>query len=199
MTSTRLQLTQPPEDIPAAQLFRLLSTRERPVWPIKYRIGCAPHVPLSVRALRGAEARSVDISARGTLARFGSLLVAALRTADGPAFASVDELGGLTEAELAALVSAVLKALAIVSPTYGAIDRTAWELRLEEGAREPGNIFTAATMAECCDLAVGLGGVARSRRPDRYYGKPVVKLTDAQLLAYRAGCEVIEQMRGDRG
>lgn len=192
----------PPDSVPPGKLFRLLSTRKRPRLPIAYRFPLAPNVPLHVRALRAAEhaaawsAESRDLLVMASQAASAEV-ACALWTDDGPAFSDASELGQLTTSELDSLSRAVADGLAIVSPIYGASDGESWHETLRAGALLPPNLTTAMLMRDCADVAVGFGGIVRSPRPDRYYGRPLCKLTDGQLMAYRAACSAIDSIRGE--
>lgn len=194
----------PPSHIDAASLFRLLSTRERPCVDLGYRLPLAPDVLLRVQGLRGPEmaaAYHVDSPdrMRGASTAAARVVACSLLDDDGLAFGSAGDLGGLTLSELTQLGGAVHAALATISPTYGRSDIGAWSARLTEGAKDDGNYFTAITMANCTDVVMGMGGAAYMPRPDRYYGKPVIELTDGQLMAYRAAWDMVNELRGDNG
>jgi hypothetical protein len=151
----------------------------------------------ALRAPEFATAYDVDSKDVADAARTAALrLVTASLCIDGePAFACTTEAAGLSEDELLQLTRAVDTGLEIVSPLYGRVDATRWEERLREGALSVSNSNTAILMAECADISVGWGGVVRQHRPDRYYGKPVVELTDAQLMAFRAACTLVDSAR----
>jgi hypothetical protein len=194
----------PPPDIPPARLFRSLLVRPRAVLCISHRINGAEHIPLSVQALRGSEVASVydtippglDDAARRSHVTLG-LVAASLCTPDGMAFNSAREVASLYGPEVMALGTAVLRALAIVSPSYLTSDAQAWDAKLREGAQDPTNIHQAVLMADSADVAVGWSGTVRTPRPDRYFGLPPCQLTDGQLMAYRAGYDAVEAIRGD--
>lgn len=192
----------PPDTIPAGRLFRILAQPKRAVWPLAFRLPFAADIPLSVRALSGAEyaaAHDADGIERQLVAstNAANLIAATLCTPGGLAFHGPDPVYQLTESELVALAAAVSDALAVVSPVYGVCDSSAWGARLRDGVMLGGNAATAIRMSEAVDVSVGWGGLHRQQRPDRYYGRALHRLTDGQLMAYRAACAVVDSMRPD--
>ena len=195
-------LVGPPSGIAPARLYRLLTARPRPTWPLAFRFGFAPDTRLWVRALRGAEEEAAVDAAEGIqdphqrLARIRSELVAiTVWTPDGPAFGSADDVGGLLQHEADQLGQQVLAGLATVSPTYGRSAWRAWAKALEQGAEHPSNIADAMLRGQCADQ--GAGG--STPRPDLYFGAPLADLTDGQIMAYRAAREVVAKSRKKQG
>lgn len=198
----------PPADVTPARLFRLLTQRPRPELPLAYRLRAAPEIPLRVRALRRGEALAAgdvaeDFSAlpgvRAAHEAFG-LVAAALLLPSGPAFDSAEQVSALlSEAEAIDLVRHVGAALARCSPIHGRCDSDAWGARLRLGAKDPSNVYDAAMLGGCVDIAVGAGMRVVSMRPDRYFGLPFSELTDGQCMAAQAARAVVlehEQAKG---
>ena len=73
-----------------------------------------------------------------------------------------------------------------------------WEMALEKGVKHASNATETMRIASCYDVAVGFAGVARHRRPDRYFGMPVADLTEGQALAFDTAYNLIETMRQKR-
>lgn len=100
---------------------------------------------------------------------------------------------------VAGLAAAVWGGLHICSPIVGYCNSDDWLVVLRSGAQAGPNLYAASNAADSRDLVLGWSGRARMPRPDRYYGLPVCRLTDGQLLAYDAACSVIDTLRGSHG
>lgn len=171
-------------------LFRLLTTRPRPVWSLDFRIRAAPSVALFVRALTGKEDAAAFTSSwdepeeiqNGVAAR--NLVTVALCDAQARPMLDYDHTGQLDERELYQLALAVMGGLNIVSPVFWRCAIDAWRAKLRSGAQHFTNVADMMTMAESGEPTYDLG--TRQWRPDRYYGAPLCDLTDGQILAYDA-------------
>lgn len=150
-----------------------------------------------MRALRSAEENEIgdDSTDRDFADR---LIVAVTYEGDRPAFASVDELGAMRSDDFDELWRAVFGTTKkpgvfdVVSPSYIRSDSRAWGERLRAGARHGSNAFETLLLAQAYDWAGG------AEQPDRYFGVPLIDLTDGQLMAYRAAHEVIATTRRKR-
>ena len=193
--------TLPPGDdeLAAERLFRLLLGVPRAELAIEYRIPAAPELALKVRALRGVEESAAVDDAAHLLTKsardnaiVAGLVARSLWTKRGKAFANPGQVGELMPHEMDELGAHVLAALCIVSPTYGAIDQRAWELRLELGARHISNAHQVGMLADCVDVSLGHGIRYTTPRPDRYFGIPICELTDGHFIAFSAARTVAE-------
>lgn len=182
----------PVPKIPSHKLFRLLLQRPRPTWPIRHRLRSALGAGFCVQGLRGPEVESIldivpsDITETDERHRIISpeVIVASLLTVRKQrVFSSVDEIGSLDDDEFQELSSSVFAALAIVSPTYERSDVDRWSKALGDGAEHVSNLREALAIGACRD--------DHGERPDRYFGLPLADLTDGQLMAYRAACELL--------
>jgi hypothetical protein len=171
-------------------LFRLLTSRPRPVWPLDYRIRAAPDVALFVCGLTGREDASAwadnydepEALRRGIT--MGKLVAVALCDSGATRMLDYGHTGQLDPVELATLAIHVTKALNIVSPTMWRCDISAWRERLRAGAQHFTNVADMMAMAESGEPTAEMG--IRQWSPDRYYGIPICELTDGQILAYDA-------------
>lgn len=118
-----------------------------------------------------------------------ALIATTLETEDGSKAVTRAEVDALDDARARMLTDAVAEALAVCAPEFNDIHVGSWRERLKEGARV--NIGTAWRMSSAFDV----GYMVRKRRPDLYWGKPLVSLTDGQFLAYDAACEVVAAMQ----
>jgi hypothetical protein len=191
--------SRPPENVPKHLLFRSLIAVPRPRTPLAFRVTCAAHIPLHVRALKSLEysevieaADLVEIEQLTTSELTAGLVSACVYTPRGRAFGSAREVLGLGGEELAALGLEVLEAIHRVSPVYQRTDADAWRMALKEGAQHRSCFFEALSMYRSCDR-VGMNAVA-FERPDRYYGLPVRELVDGQLMAYSAAVELVSSI-----
>ena len=107
------------------------------------------------------------------------------------AFASPDEVGSLDDHEIRELAGAVDWALSRIGPTYARSDTAAWKDVLRRGARN--NLAEAYSLGGCVDISMGPTSRYTIARPDRYFGVPLVELTDGHWMAYRAAREVWEE------
>lgn len=104
------------------------------------------------------------------------------------AFASADDVADLPDHVVLELGNALHGALRIVSPLYGRANSDAWGAVLRAGA--------AASQS----IAIPLGGSRddgphrTAPRPDRYFGKPLIALTDGQWMAYRAAASYLDDI-----
>ena len=178
----------PPAGFDRARLFRLLTALPVPTYPLTWRSSAAPDIALHVVALRGGEVEdAVAVPSRVSL----ELLVRALHTPEGPAFATVEEAGALTDGDAAELTAEAMTALAIVSPTFARSDGPAWEAALRDGARAPGNMRATLALGACEEHGFGFS----TPRPDLYFGRPIGLLTDEQLMAYDVARSIVRDMR----
>jgi hypothetical protein len=199
---------QPPRHITPARLFRLLLRRPHPWIEIPGRLRGAEETPLAVRALASLEWGEARDAAEGhadadaRIGRLQSELVArALVLTDGtPVFAHAAQVAELLDApEVAELGGDVLRALAVVGPTYAGSDAAAWASALAKGARDASNLHAAFVLGRCVDVSLGSGLRAVVSRPDRFFGCPLAELTDGQWMAFRAARRVVEDEDGRRG
>ena len=193
---------KPPKEVAPERLFRLLSKKPRPWWPLEHRVAAAPHVKLHVVALRGPEEAECyetgDVGTHaGRTAVTAALVVAALHDPRGRVFSEAAQVLMLPTPDFDALANAVFMALAIVSPTEGRVDMAAWSLALKLGAQHRQNINEAVAMAGSADIVIG-SKVHLEPRPDRYYGMPQSDLTDGHRMAFRAAWEVVKELRGSQ-
>lgn len=191
---------EPPnvKQVPAARLFRLLSNPERPGLPIDFRLTGAEAFALEVRAPTSREF-SCALDQEGDdpdgqdAAQRRALIASVLWTGGGRAFRASGSLGLLYGGEFDALWGAVWGALDVIAPSSARSNLPEWLERLKEGALHALNLATARQMAETRELDRSLGyRLIWLPRPERYYGKAPVLLTEGQLLAYRAACEAVD-------
>lgn len=176
-----------------ARLFRVL-TSGQPRWPLSYRPPGLERFALEARGLSACEAADLfdelDRLERDKRAALLTLdLIALTLLADGRrAFSSPDEVAGLPSHVVTSLGLAVFDALRVCGPLYRSTNDAAWERVLRQGAKE--NPWTASVIGACVDdgpsLIIG--------RPDRYWGKPVIEITDGQWMAFRASRWFIESI-----
>ena len=122
-------------------------------------------------------------------------IVCAALMADGErAFSCPEEIFRLHKEEVSAIYSEVSLALSEISPLYASIDHVEWTRVLKEGALHRTNIATAWLMAECVDIVALGDSPIKLSRPDRYYGIPLVEMTDGQRLAFSAAREAIDEL-----
>lgn len=164
----------------------------------------AEHVALHVRALLPlelAEALDVgdglppDVASDRAMAR---VVVAALWTDKGPAFASEDEAARMPQREWSRLMDAGLRGLCGVMPSRALCDVSEWEewrKVLDKGARHPSNAVESFRMRDCVDLVAGHYAIARPPRPDRYFGMPIADITEGQQLAFDAARAAADDIR----
>lgn len=194
-----MDLSLPPNDVPAARLFRLLLGRPRPVIPLDFRFPFAPDLALAVRGLTALEdAEVVDVdrtlpaeSIQNTIQR--RVVTATLLANGRPAFAAADDVDALTEAEFAVLSSHVFRAAHTISPMRRSVNIQAWRDRLVEGAKHRSNISAASTVFMSTQTLVGPRSFIHEHAPDRYFGLPLADLTDGQLMAYAAAVAVFDK------
>jgi len=179
---------RPPVDVKPGRLFRSLLALPRPVAPIAYRFDAAPTVALAVRALSAVEvADAADADAVDA-----ALVAAALVDARGRQVVSEGDLLHLTEREFAGVRSAVLEALARISPSYRLSDYEAWDRVLREGASQHMGIVVA--MGSCREAV----GDRLVEAPEKYFGVARGALLDGHWMAFRAAQHVYEARRPKR-
>lgn len=144
--------------------------------PMTYRVMGAEHIELSVRA-------PLWLAEMACKTAF-DLVVECLMASGAKAFCSVAELEQLPESEVMALAVAVIEALNRVAPSQRRSDMSAWDVRLQEGARHHENLLEALAMADAGAL-------------DRYFGCPVRELTTGHRMAYGAACYVVNEYRNE--
>jgi hypothetical protein len=88
----------------------------------------------------------------------------------------------------------VQTALDIVSPMYGRADDQAWNRKLIEGARAPGNWHTALILGKCASTSYGYSCAEVSYLPERFFGIGQGLLTDGQWMAFRASRVVVNEL-----
>lgn len=197
---------QPPAGVSPERLFRRLLQRPRPWAPVVYP---AAPAPLHVRALTPYEvACALDADAPEGLPKsaaadssLAGLVAVALWEGPRLAFASPDDIGRMPQREWTTLLSASLSALYGVMPSRAFCSEgqwKEWEMALDKGAKHGSNATETMRIASCYDVAVGFAGIARHRRPDRYFGMPVADLTEGQQLAFDTAYNLIETMRQKR-
>ena len=173
----------------------------RAVLPISYRIP-GIDTELSVRSLRSIE----EVAAFDTYGKLENdkrredrvvmtIVANSLLTPSGKAFNNADEVGALSQHELAELGHAVVDALSIISPTFIGSDVDAWHATLKRGAGDPTNVYESMLLAESVDIAAGDGVKYTTPRLDRYFGLRIGEITDGQHMAYLAARSVVEAMR----
>jgi len=195
MTASRA--TEPPRDVPAERLFRLLLARH-PSRPLARPVA---GLSLDVRPITAAaEAEAVDLAGEeveelreSRLQR--EILSRVLWLAGRPAFLSPDEVGLLDGAALAAVLADVGEALAIIAPTYARSNVDAWSRALERGAMHLSNVSATVALASCVDVTPA-GGI--TPRPDRYWGCPVGELLDGHWMVWRAARAAVERVRAEK-
>lgn len=188
-----------PPDVPKHLLFRGLLRRPRPQQQLKFRVPCAAHIRLFVRALKSVEyaevfeaADAVEVEQLSTSAITSELIAVSVYTPKGRAFMSGAEVLRLRGEEMAMLGIEVLDALHRVSPTFQRSETAAWRMALKEGAQHPSNFNDALTMYRSCDRVAMSNAVWE--RPDRYFGLPYCELTDGHQLAYSAAVELVSSL-----
>jgi len=177
---------KPPAGIAPGRLFRLLSSA-CPVWPLDLDLAGIPR--LYARGLSSAEVEAAHDGGRPAEA------IAALALCDAqgrPAFPSAGDIGKLPAPLADAIVGAAIDALSVVSPTYMRSVGRAWRDALVEGSRDPLNSAAVSLMCVAHDVIVLPGKIHYTERPDRFYGAPLNRLTDGQLMAFRAARQVLE-------
>lgn len=178
---------------PPARLFRIL-TSGQPRWPLSYQPPGLERFALEARGLSSCEsARHFDEMDRLTREKRAVVstldLIAMALLADGrQAFTSADQVGALPSRVVDSLGLAVLRALAVCSPLYRATNDAAWERVLRAGAAE--NWRVALALGGCVDE----GPTRLAERPDRYWGRPLIEITDGQWMAYRASRWFLRQL-----
>lgn len=130
------------------------------------------------RAIAGMPAEAAAV------ARLRYEVATCLFSADTPWFASADEAADEKVPALRRLGSAVRLGLRVCGPEYGRCNIEAWQAKLLEGARECWAI--AYPMGQCEDWAFGWKHAHHQERPDRWFGVPLIDLTDGQWMGYRA-------------
>lgn len=190
----------PPDDVPAARLFRLLCDPDGPHLPIGYRLRCAPSVALGCRApltrayLEATRLGNADLASR---LLSGRALIASTLTADGDlAFSSAEAVGQLYSDEALAIEQELRAALRIIAPIAGFSDWQAWTDRLTAGAKDLDNHGLFMAMAGTVEPVAGFREVVFLPHPERYYGKAVALLTDGQLWAYGAVAAEVKARKG---
>jgi hypothetical protein len=192
---------EPPRHVSPARLFRILLRRPRARIAIPGRLRGAEETPLFAQALTGlewGEARDEADGLAAPEARIGrlscGLIARALVLDDGArVFADAAEAAELLEEpEVHDLGADVLRALAVIGPTYAHSDAGAWAAVLAAGARDAANLHTAFVLGRSIDVSLGSGLRAVVSRPDRFFGCPLAELTDGQWLAFRAARKVVE-------
>ncbi|MGK3981310.1 hypothetical protein WMF38_57465 [Sorangium sp. So ce118] len=190
----------PPAGVSPARLFRILLQRPRAVAPLARRITGAEHVALRVRAISSLDEAAIADAAENAGPNAGSraaaeLLVRALLTDHGPAFASSADVGALMDFEAMSLAREVRSVLDVISPTYARSDVGAWAATLKKGAYAGVNWAETLAIGGCVDYAFGFGVGRFTERPDRYFGMPLAEMTDGQWMAYRAALDIVEGLK----
>lgn len=173
----------PPDGIEPAALFRRLCQAPRAQIEIDFRFNFIDDLQLYVRALTALE--FADALNAGPSA----LIAASLFTADGPAFSCAQEADLLTELEEAEALTAVLDGLGECSPMYSTCDTLNWSSVLKKGADHGSNVSLTHSLGGCVDA----GFERYVERPDRFFGVPLMCITDGQWMAYRAARNVYEK------
>lgn len=158
----------------------------RPIVDIPYRLPCAAHLQLAVRALTWhEESESIDALRSGpeelrSSRALDQLIVHALLVNGKRAFSNKTELRGLQEQEATDLGMAVLGGLNIISPSYTRHDSFAWHIAFSQGFQHPSN-----------------GGEVHwiGQNPRAYFGMPIAKLTDGQRMVMIAAVEIYRAAR----
>ena len=107
-------------------------------------------------------------------------------------------LDGLAPSEFLDLSTAFIRAFGAVSPLHITYDKTAWHNYLSGAALHPSTSSTFWTLGSMVEYALGYGIGRTIERPDLFYGKPIVDLTEGQLIAYRCAAEVVAKDRASR-
>ncbi len=176
-----------------AHLYRVL-TSGQPRWPLTYQPPGLERFKLEARGLSSCEAGHVfdelDRLEKGVRATAQMLdLVALTLLADGrPAFTSSEQVGGLPTHIVEALGRAVYEALSVCAPLYRSTNDVAWERVLREGARANWRIALAL------GGSIDEGATRWIDRPDRFWGRPLIEITDGQWMAYRASRWFVDQL-----
>ncbi len=184
--------------MPPERLFRLLLRHPRPVLPIAFRLPFAPHVALSVRgitALEDAEVVDVDPTMPEEVRRseVARRLIAVALLADGAlAFGGADDVGGLTDAEVAVLTHHVATAAHAISPVCR-VAGPEWMSALERGAAHPSNASACGAIWSSVEVVATPRTVITRPRPDRYFGMPLADMTDGQRMAYAAAKSLFDK------
>jgi hypothetical protein len=181
----------PPSDVSADALFRRLSATS-PSAPLSFQFRSIEHEPLSVVALTAREiSEAYDDHGDGALV----ILMARSLHAGGPfrLFDDPDEARDLPEPEVQMALQAWAPVWFAISPTYGRCDAVAWTARITEGARHPSNGTASLLMGESYATADYGKYTRMTDRPERYYGLPASKLTDGQLMCFRAARKIYEE------
>jgi len=185
---------QPPEDIPPEKLFRLITRRPYPVAPIGVRIRGAESIALSVRAITWSEEVEVRDFCSEKENSLALAYISKCLMADGEqAFSSYEEASMLNESEISRLEPDVVNALSRICPSFFRSDCEAWLSALYAGAKDFSNIHAVLLASSC--LEDGMSGSAT--RPDRFYGMPLLELTEGHVLAFRSACKVIWEARDE--
>ena len=147
---------------------------------------------LSVKALTWQEEMVAVDAAADDSENIESHFIAASMLADGSrAFNSAEEVGQLSESEVAVLGAEVLVALSRISPSHVRSDIDKWRETLKRGALHGSNMVEVIAMAGCVDYTMA----ATVGRIDRYFGVPVSRLTEGHRLAFLVAREIIEEAR----
>ncbi len=189
---------EPPRKFDPGRLFRLLAHPDRPRLPISHRIRGAENVPLEVRAPTCCEFHeALEAPEHPDGMPWRAIIAATVWSGDRRAFGiSGVSVGQLTEAEFKHLRDQVRKALDVIAPMAGRCNEPAWIAALAQGAAHTFNRRQTGLMAASRDLVIGYSSSVRMFRPDRYYGKPLAQLTDGQVMAYSAACDLIDKEHG---
>lgn len=175
----------PAEEVPAADLFRLLLEKPRPWVP-------SSDVPGGgVFAISALDAARIRLEVRSKPKPIQASTLARHEVAAATAL-SLENTGRLHERELRRIHDAVTDAWRLCHPRYdGRHDLPAWAAQLDEGARE---LVSITVSLGACLSAYGSHGV---ERPDWWFQIPLSDLTDGQWMAYRAAVRVAGEWRSN--
>jgi hypothetical protein len=158
-------------------------------------------VSLWLRALTGAQDASAfqngflhPVSEFQSVAAARHLIAAALCDQHGAPLLSYEQSGRMTVGEAQALGGAVIDGLERISPAYWRSNIDAWAAALKRGAQHHTNIGATIQIGQCHDIVSGMS-IGTSARPDRYFGKPVIHLTDGQLMAFAAARAAYSELK----
>jgi len=167
-------VTTPGAKVSAGELFRCLSSFERPSVQIVAPAFLGETVAASVVAISSIErARLADAGNRSAFS-FAVRLVAETLRIDGMR-ESLTDIARMPSQMFDELHSAVCDGLEVCSPWYDIVDHSAWIAKLCDGAKEDVNVLHAFMMG-------------KSQSAQSFFGRS--DLTDGQFLAYVAAAKV---------
>jgi len=177
-------LILPPPGVAPEVLFRRFVV-PKPRLRLDFRFKSFQHPALWVEALTTTEIVAA-IEGCSESEALVNIIPRSLTAGGEFVFGDVDELLDLPDPEVDALIIGFGKAFREICPISYQSDWHEWLSELKKGAQHHTNERATVLLGQCYEAATFGNRVRILDRPDRYFGVQMHRLTDGQMMAYRA-------------